>query len=161
MSNKTLFPQALDRNSSTLLPGMTVGDLRVENNKVYMFQKYNPGADEDLVANQNLYYEDVVATSVTGDISDVSGTPILAGLAVNALDLGLEGASNVAYIWLQIEGQATVVSAIGGAPADGGPVVLSGAQFVNALSGVVMTHGIPLGVTIDTSAKTIFLRCVR
>lgn len=156
MADKTLFTQEILRVESEIPDGMTIGDIRREGNKLFKYVKYDPGADEDLVVGDVLAYKDISNDDVTGDFSDVAATVVAAGIVPVAVDLSVDGASNVAFLWVQIEGPAVVSVAPAGSPADGDLLKLD--EAVDKGLTLVLDSANkqrPVAVAIDVSAKTV------
>jgi hypothetical protein len=93
--------------------------------KIYKFVKYSDGTgDLDLVAGDVVHYVDVTGyttNTVTADVSDASGQEIGAGVVQTAVTL------DGSHIWIQIKGQATLSTALGGSAGDGDPLTAVGA----------------------------------
>jgi hypothetical protein len=93
--------------------------------KVYKYVQYVDGtANLDLVAGDVVYYVDDTgygANRVTADVSDSSGQEIGAGVVQATVT------DDLAYMWVQIKGPATVAVTIGGSAADGDPLTCVGA----------------------------------
>lgn len=94
--------------------------------KVYKFVKYDDGTGAlDLAAGDVVYYVDVTgyaASTVSADVSDSTGQEVGAGVAQAAVT------EDGSYFWIQIKGEATLSTAIGGSAADGDPLTCVGAS---------------------------------
>lgn len=106
--------------------GWGLGDhWRSKDNKTYKFVKYDDGTGAlDLVAGDVVYYVDVTgygAHTVTADVSDASGQEIGAGVVQATVT------EDGSYFWIQIRGEATLSTAIGGTAGDGDPLTAVGA----------------------------------
>lgn len=106
--------------------GWGLGDhWRSKDNKTYKFVKYDDGTGAlDLVAGDVVYYVDVTgygAHTVTADASDATGQAIGAGVACAAVT------EDGSYFWIQIRGEATLSTALGGSAGDGDPLTAKGA----------------------------------
>lgn len=135
-----------------------VGTIRIENNKVYKYVKYVDGtANLDLAAGDFVVYTSVSDTEVTADTSDVVGSERGAGVALGAVT------ADASYIWIQIQGPATLSTAIGGTPGDGDPLTAKGAAD-KALtrdndSGAATVSNSVCALAVDASARTVQLCC--
>lgn len=93
--------------------------------KKYKFVKYAEGTGAlDLAAGDVVYYVDVTGYgthTVTADASDATGQAIGAGVAQAAVT------ADASYFWIQIRGEATLSTALGGSAGDGDPLTAKGA----------------------------------
>jgi len=93
--------------------------------KVYKYVQYVDGtANLDLAAGDVVYYVDDTgygANRVTADVSDATGQEIGAGVVQATVT------DDLAYMWVQIKGPATVTETLGGSAGDGDPLTCVGA----------------------------------
>lgn len=93
--------------------------------KVFKYVQYVDGtANLDLAAGDVVYYVDDTgygANRVTADVSDSTGAEIGAGVVQAAVT------DDLAYMWIQIKGPATLSTTIGGLAGDGHPLTATGA----------------------------------
>ncbi len=94
--------------------------------KVFKYVQYVDGtANLDLVAGDVVHYVDDTgygANKVSADVSDATGQEIGAGVVQATVT------DDLAYMWIQIKGPATVSETIGGSAGDGDPLTCVGAS---------------------------------
>ena len=126
---------------------------------LYKYVKYNAGVGSVAAAAGNFVYNYAPSgvsagayTEVTSDFTDSGGIGMGVLQAVIA---------NGGYGWVQITGYAVLAQTIEDTPVDGGPLTAIGVATDGAISTVAAgaAGSWCCGVTIDASAKKVFLQC--
>ena len=126
-SMQTYVTQVSDLPRASTASVDVLGQIRFIGNKVYKYVKYIDLADQDdtsvdAAVGDQLLYSDYSAHTVTIDGTDVeagSAGGNGAGIATVVVD-GVDNAGH--YFWMQIQGPATLSTAIAGSPVLGGGI---------------------------------------
>lgn len=129
-------------------PMEPLGSIRYDQNAVYKYVKF-PGTTT-IAAGDFLCYTaaDLLAQTVDG-----ANTAMGAGVATAAVPSGA-----IAYGWIQIEGLATLSTALAGVPAVGDGMTSAGAT-PPAVTKSAAANSMIIGNVVNVAGKIVALRC--
>lgn len=150
-----------------------LGSIRWEANKAYKYVNYVGGSGAvDAVAFDAVFYTNdtgYAANEVMQDLTDISVTPITAGIVGQAIDIS--EFANGAFIWLQIKGHVAALAIAIETSNDGTPAVAADGDSLiygdadgalrktNDVIDAAGERGNICGIAVDATAKEILVDC--